>query len=441
MNLRYAVARLSGNSTNIFRLSSVNTTTVQNNGVIQINLPTNGCLNLRSFALHFNCKINNSSSTVHAGLPQDLSSLISRIELLCAGSPIDQGALQYNTIKRLQNNVFHKLDKRDSDMRVINNSYPPDISAATVPATPTNFCIDEWLGFLGTAEPSFLESGLVGMMSLRIYLADTSVLRLSAAKASGQVLSYELSDIYATMESVSIADGVYDISLAQNIEKQGYLEMVYQSYYSFTDAQTSAANGLASSSRFSVASQSINLLMGTVRSTDDTSGAVVTSYNTGTQEEITKGGPPLGVLKVAPYFNFFSRGCGSLGFIVNNSRYPNYNCSPADWFHIMGVAKNETGGDSNDRGGLTTAASEWTENNFVACARLCHSGDLVPGGNGRRISGFNSMGTSALLNFQSLPAGTGSTPAPVVGSVEVFVVAQCSSSLRIGAGRAIEVIM
>ena len=106
--------------------------------------------------------------------------------------------------------------------------------------------------------------------------------------------------------------------------------------------------------------------------------------------------------------------------------------SPVQALSLTAVAKNDT--NDNNRGGLVTSSSQALNNYWVACLRLCHAGDLE---DPRVLSGLDSRGTASTCMFNTLAAGSGG----INGNVEVFTVAQCSSTLRIGAGKSIEIVL
>ena len=90
----------------------------------------------------------------------------------------------------------------------------------------TQFCISNWLGFLGSAKPEVLDTGILGNVRVRITLAPTNVL---------------------IMKEAFLAKG-------------GIYEIPYQSYYSFTSAVSSSQGAL----KFSLASQSLNMVLATL---------------------------------------------------------------------------------------------------------------------------------------------------------------------------------
>lgn len=423
-NLRYAVQRMSGNNTNLFKLQTQNATTSSNGQIITVNLPTNSVLNMRSLAMHFNASISNSSATVFAGFPANMISLINRVEVLCGGTQLQQGILQYNTACNIKKRLFNKRNKQDTDDKILAGSYPVDITAADQPAG--DFIIDEWTcGFLNELAPQFLDTGVLPEIQIRIYLSSPEVLRLSAAKGAGQTLGFTLSDIYFTVESCSIGDGVYDLALQEQMNSAGFLEVAYKNYYSFTNGFSSSAQGLSSSSRFSVAAQSVDGIYTVMRNTtgDD-------SYQTGNQEQVTMT-DALGPQQVSKFFNMTSAGIGDWRYQVNNVQVPQYSATPLDALHLVGVAKDDI--MKNNRGCLATTPSQWLNNYWVACIRLCHAGDLE---DIRRLSGYDSRGTNAIMTFETRASGAGG----IAGTVEMYTLVETSASLRIGLGRSIEVV-
>ncbi len=423
-NLRYAVQRMSGNNTNVFRLQTQNQTSAANGQIITVNLPTNSVLNMRSFSAHFDCAVSNTGNpgTKYVGLPANISSLISRVEVLCGGTQLQQGILQYNTASTIKKRLFNKRNKQDTDDKVLAGSYPVDITAADQP--PGAFILDEWLGFLNELAPQFLDTGVIPEIQVRIYLAGPEVLRVNGVKDGAQTLGFNLSNIYFTIESCSIGDGVYDLALQEQMNAAGFLEVAYRNYYSFTNGFSSAAAGLNSSSRFSVAAQSVNGIYSVLRNTTGDN-----SYSNGLQAEQTMA-DALGPQTVSQYFNMTSAGIGEWRYQVNNVQVPQYGATPLDALHLVGVAKDDI--HKNNRGCLVTTDSQWLNNYFVMAIRLCHAGDLE---DIRRLSGYDSRGTNAIMTLD-----TKGTAGGINGTAEVYTLVSTTATLRVGLGRSIEVI-
>jgi hypothetical protein len=423
-NLKYMVRRMTSNNTNIFKLQAVNQTTASNNQIVTINLPSNSCINMNSLALHFNAAVtNNQAAGPFAGFDADISSIIDRVEVLVGGVTVQQTFLQYNTLHNLKRRLYDKINKQNSDTKVLMGSYPAGIGAADEPAA--NYVLDEWSGFLGEIAPQFLSTNLLPMMQVRFYLAGPEVLRLSAARVGGQVLGFNLSNIYMTCECISVGDGMYQLALQEQIAASGFIECAYKQYYAFTNSFNSGANGLSATARCSVAAQSLDALYAIHRNTTGND-----SYQTGLQDQLVMAGV-LGPTNVGRYLNFTSAGVGEWQWSVNNVFLPQYRPTPNDGLHIVGVAKDECG--RNDRGSLVTSSSQWLNNYYCSMVRLCHAGQLQ---SVRDLSGFDSRGTNSVITYQTIASGAGG----IAGTVEIMMYAESTATLRIGQGKSVEVV-
>jgi hypothetical protein len=63
--------------------------------------------------------------------------------------------------------------------------------------------------------------------------------------------TYTLSNIHAHIECIGLADATYDNMLSSMMSSQGFLEIPYKAYSSFTDTHTG-------SSRFSISTSSLD---------------------------------------------------------------------------------------------------------------------------------------------------------------------------------------
>ena len=79
--LVYFLDRMSGFSTNIFKLMPQGSPDAAPNSISRVTLPANALLNTRSFKLHFRA----SPTGTGARLPADLSTLVERIEVSAGG--------------------------------------------------------------------------------------------------------------------------------------------------------------------------------------------------------------------------------------------------------------------------------------------------------------------------------------------------------------------
>ena len=64
LSLAYALQKVSGYSTNYFRLETTNQDTATNNSTITLNLPTNVLINLKSLSMHCEAQANEANIPV-----------------------------------------------------------------------------------------------------------------------------------------------------------------------------------------------------------------------------------------------------------------------------------------------------------------------------------------------------------------------------------------
>ena len=238
--LTYYLDRLQGFSTNIFRLESQNNDTATANKILRFSLPANALLNMRTFALHFNAKTTTTGQG--ARLPAKIDTLIERVEVTAGGVQLSQGLNNYNVLRHAKDallgsktnsvcghpDIIRTVSPLDSKGFVDANDANPAILSGTngerYPSThkQAQFTIDQWEGFIGTCEPKILDAAILPDLVISIYLADNNVLTSLAGVAlentgssdftdagSGSA-TYELNNIHATIESIGLADAVYD---------------------------------------------------------------------------------------------------------------------------------------------------------------------------------------------------------------------------------------
>ena len=155
-SLSYFLDKMSGFSTNYFRLEAQNATTASANQIVRFTLPSNALLNLRSFAFHFTATTD-SASGGKARLPPDIASLVERVEVSAGGVQLSAGANYYNVLcaaKKVLTDKFVDPVLGHSEM-VRLTSYVDGANKAsneTYTGTSSHFCIKSWEGFLGSAD-------------------------------------------------------------------------------------------------------------------------------------------------------------------------------------------------------------------------------------------------------------------------------------------------
>lgn len=261
--LVYYMDRMSGFSTNIFKLMPQGSPDAAPNSISRVTLPANALLNTRSFKLHFRA----TTSGTGARLPADLSTLVERVEVSAGGVQLSQGTNFYNTLCNAKAAIMgSKCDSVTGHSEVVRLQKFDGTSVGTgagdneTYASGTPHVIDKWEGFLGTCEPKILDAAILPDLVVSVYWADNSVLAsCSGAVTDNEFITapgapsavYEIKDIHASIETIGLADSVYDNMVSSMIAQKGFVEIPFKQYFSFSNNHTG-------SSRFTVATQSLD---------------------------------------------------------------------------------------------------------------------------------------------------------------------------------------
>lgn len=450
-NLSYFLEKMSGFSTNYFRLEPQNATTASANQIVRFTLASNALLNLRSFAFHFTATTD-SSSGGQARLPPDIASLVERVEVSAGGVQLSAGANYYNVLCAAKKALTDKMvdPVLGHPEMVRKKSYVDGGAAITANETYTgsqsHFCIKSWEGFLGSAEPKIMDTSLVPDLVVSIYLADNSVLAnvagtdIAGTSSSGidvdgsGTVSYSLSNIHATIECMGLADGTYDNMVSSMIATKGFIEIPFKQYYSFQDTHSGQM-------RFSVATQSLDRIWAVHRNSNFNAnkGAVsikgykqtgaFTAASSGATVDVDVGAPQYDIGGSLDYnkekltttaFDFPEpAGTNLYQFQLNGAYIPQFRATFEEMYQI---SCNSVNGYTQNKVGLDTMKTNYS----VQCIRL----NLPESEFGRLISGLNTRSVS--LNGYYNISGLSGTP-----TVNVFC--ETTATLMIGAGRQISV--
>lgn len=264
--LVYFMDRMSGFSTNIFKLMPQGSPDAAPNSITRVTLPANALLNTRSFKLHFRASLVAGSST-GGRLPADLSTLVERVEVSAGGVQLSQGTQFYNTLCNAKAAIMgSKCDSVTGHSEIVRRNKFDGTSVGgsagddETYTSGTPHVIDKWEGFLGTCEPKILDAAILPDLVVSIYWADNSILASCSGTAtdsefitapSAPAAVYEIKDIHASIETIGLADSVYDNMVSSMIAQKGFVEIPFKQYFSFSNTHTGA-------SRFTVATQSLD---------------------------------------------------------------------------------------------------------------------------------------------------------------------------------------
>ena len=481
-SLIYFVERLQGVSTNTFRLETQNKKTAKAGDIISFDMPSNAILNLRSLKVFCQASADAGASNAGARLPP-INDLVERVEVSVGGIVLSQGTNFVNVL----NEAKRSLGAVEVDAVLGHPEYVRKVSyvnglgagSAQLSTTlnekyedtdPNYFCIDKFHGFLDTAEPRLMDTSLIPDMKVRLYMASNNVLTTSEGTAIGSSASrtgppafeagfcrkgsggaaYELSNIFATVECIGLADGTYDAMLSSMMSQQGFLEVPYKSYTSFQETHSG-------SSRFTVSTSSLDRVWVTFRDTGfnaqdapitvqghkKAGGFVNGSYISVADQTASPSGTTIdlgisqydvgGVLNTdtekykSKYFNFAAPQPNMTMQLQLNGAYMAQ--FPADIATLYGITKNSLMGNKT----LTHMSyDQYINNHFVTCFRL----NLPDSEYSRMLSGLDTRA----VNLQGIVATVGSASGGGRDNLAINIFTESTETLRIGAGRTIQVI-
>ena len=459
--LVYFLDRMSGFSTNIFKLMPSGSDSSGPNSISRITLPSNALLNTRSFKLHFLASTV-AASSVGGRLPADISTLIERVEISAGGVQLSQGTNFYNTLVNAKAALMgSRCDSVTGHSELVRaNKFDGDVVASgagideTYSGTGTPHVIDKWEGFLGTCEPKILDASILPDLVVSIYWASNSVLAsckqnttsalFVAAPDAGAAAVYEIKNIHASIETIGLADSVYDNMVASMIASKGFIEIPFKQYISFSNTHTG-------SSRFTVATQSLDRIwMAWRESTYSTLDAphAIPGYSTAagvfaagsggspTDAEINAhtgklsgygGAHGTGAVEkyITNYQKFTEPGAADAlkyQLQLNGAMYPQFSAGMEDMYQIT---KNSLPGPV--KYGITK--EQLRDSYFVQCVRL----NMPDSEMSRTLSGLDTRSVS--LNGYINTTGT------LTADANLMIFAECTSSLRVGAGRQLEIVI
>jgi hypothetical protein len=424
----------------------------------------------------FNVTTTATDNATQARLPPDTRSFIDRLAIYMGGVLVQNSFSNYNTLVHAKKSLGAD---RCSDYTLTH----PEVCRATSYHTGAAFyagatagtatrhetydslanqlAIMDWEGFLGTAAPEIIDTGLFPQITIEITLADnivcpsivyadsTPLAMTNAANTTGigavsttGTASYSMDNITMQVEVLGMASSVLDEIVAQRISQMGYLSIPFKNYFSFSSSHSAT-------SRFNVNTQSWDRLWVAWR--DSAGGAAaapvaVSGYKlAGAFSGLTTGaatcdGKDLGLPQYDTggslttnrekynirAFNFVEpllsgQTVSNYQLQINSANYPAYKLTVPEAYALT---MNSI--DMYDKSRYVTL-DQYRDNYFVQCYRFCLPGADV----GRMSSGLDTRATSAQCALVTENV-TNSTPC--------FIFAEVTSELRV-ANRAIEVVV
>lgn len=456
-NVSFFMQRLQGVSTSHFKVFPQSSDNGTSGKIIRFELPSNSLVNMKNVRMFMNA----STAGAGASLPNDISSLIERVAVYMGGVLVQNNFQHYNVLKHAKAAIMgSKCNALLGHPNIVRStSYHNGATFANADpeaysAKDAQFCIDNWEGLLGSIEPSIIDTGLLPQITIEITLADDTVCPISEGRVlpdgtgatannfdktgSGNP-TYTLSNLSLQVEVLGMATSVLDQIVEQRIASVGYLSLPFKNYYTFASTHTGT-------SRFNVNSASWDRLWITYRDTgyatksapqiatgykksgafvDDTAGQTAADIDIGIPQY--DAGGVLGTNEekyISKYFKFQEKKTTSSDptfhqLQVNSASVPSYRMTAPE---ALSMTLGAVDGGVNKYMSL----DQYKKDYFVQCYRFC----LPESDFNRLASGLDTRSVSAM----------GSIETENVASTKLTAFAECTAELRVGSGRAIEII-
>lgn len=410
-SMSFAVSRLAGYSKNSVKLRPMSQATAVAGDVVVFELPTNTIVDLRSLSVLALGSTTGATVPNNAvRFPKHVESLIDSIQVEINGTLIDSGFLGYYQLNKLYMDYFAGVDKNStlrSLMQLGDLTSTGSVVGTTVQDgldTNVRLCLNSFLGFLSAKCP-VIDTSILGQVRVLYRLAPNSVLITKGTATP----SYTLSNIFATIDVISINDGLYYDMIQQRLA-EAPIEVMFDKYYVFQNGVGSGGQ----TTRWAVATQSLDWVIGTLFTDGSKTAPNTINTTTITSDHFTRSGANI----------------TDSVFFFNNVQYPNFVPRNDDGTILAETLQNlnvladlVSGGDS----GLKTYTA-WQNNYWCHAVRFSHIPDA--GDDNRLISGLNTLGSNSQGIWQT--TGTATNVYPVVWC-------KTTATLAIGAGRMLEI--
>lgn len=268
----YQLSKLQGSmSKQLIKVSADRPSAIQPNNITNYRLPIGALINLDSLNLWFSV----STKTDNTLPARYASTFIKRLSIQINNVSV-QIIQDYNFIYNLYNDLNNKSLTKGIGGDWVDNSI---IWSHAAPATATEsaitaanafdsansllskvpFCINNFMGLLGSASTKILSTDLTGEIVVSIEWANpTDVLGARENVTATASATYEIDDTYLTMEALSFSDDTYYNSIGGKDLKIGFNDYIYTSF-----AEVEKKSGISVNTY--VSAGSIDHVLGTCR--------------------------------------------------------------------------------------------------------------------------------------------------------------------------------
>ena len=473
-HLQYALSRLQGVSSNRVMVEPLNGGgNAGPNSLIRWAIPSNCLWDTRGSILSMDVKCTGNGSG--GRLPPKIDSLINRISISAGGIQLASGCNLYNVFRHAKDSLTkdHTDSVTGHPEMIRQKSYVNGAAVAgptdpeTYAAGERNFSVCHWEGFLGSVEPSILDTSLLPSdIIIEIEFAPASVLscvngthlpgkQSAAGTASNSTFlnnnatggaSYAIENLRFSFQIYGLAGNFYSEMISSRMRSVGFLEISKKDLYSFESTHDG-------STRVQVSSQSVDRVWVCHRAAGfDTQKAPIqvaggpVSINSGlvaantavftAQEALSKNlaissfdsyGRFGNVEKYIPaYFNFAETRAdatkpATFQFEIQNVSMPQSVVSAPE---MHAISKEAVYGYDYT---MDKSLKQYKDNYFVHCLRL----NMKDSESIRELSGIDSRGQSLEIRYKT----TG-----IKNDTNLVVFVETSSTIRLGPNREISII-
>lgn len=457
--MSFFMQRLQGVSTSHFKIHPQSNDSANASKILRFELPSNSLLNFRSLRMFFNASADKTSSA-GGRLPNKIDSLVERVAIYMGGVLVQNNFQSYNLLR-------HAKDALEGDKCTSPLGHPEIVRAksyhdgSTYSSTANEkysdlddqFCIDYWESFLGSVQPSIVDTGILPQITIEITLAEDTVCPSCAGPAldgtgaaditdaNTNKATFELTNISMQVEVLGMSTSVLDQITEQRIASVGYLSLPFKNYFTYVSTHSGT-------SRFSVNSASWDRVWVCYRPTtyankagahrvpgykkkgafvDDTAGQTAADIDVGIPDYDVGGVLDTNKEKyISSYFRMTEplpsspTGPATYQLQVNGATVPAFKVNRCEF---LAISKNSVDSYHMEK---NMSLNQYTDSYFVQCMRF----SLPDSEFSRLASGLDTRSVSA----QAAVETSG------LDSCNLTVFAECTSELRVGSGRAIEVI-
>ena len=439
-DIRFAVGKLEGFNSNVFRLETSGATTAGPNSIITLALPSASVIDLRSFKVHMSVTTTSDttqSNDVYAKLPADTSSLVQQCEVYCGGIQIAQGFQEFNTCSRVKKIIESSRDRDGS----IDSTLSHGVITTNDAIDDVSVIFKPNIGFFATSSTRYLPTSIVGDVTVRLTLASNAVLTYKEAGVAAPAsfsdaahrgvapsLTYSVSSIHATVQTCSLGD-MYEQMLLDRLAQEEFLPVNFQELYTYAlHGTTSAAHDV----RFSLSASSIDRIYAVCRDSN---------YQTAGVRMRACTGASLSDANVSNFFAFKSfnsanttRGTLRFNWTCNNVQHPQFQADCLDAVHELTMISDSHGYKAS--GNMISSLTDWNTTKAIIPLQL-----TMPGQSQNVQAGYNSRGnnTQFSLSLQGQVVPAADADAQVTAALSTLVIVETTAQLRIAGAKQISV--